>query len=80
MRIDPDDWDDWCGHPITEAFMKFCRVRAEEQKARWLEISWDGGQVDPVALARLQERALVLEEMTGLDREDVEEGLRNAKA
>lgn len=79
MRIDPDAWGDWLGHPLTEAFMTFCRVRANEQKARWLEISWDGGQSDPLALARLQERASVLEEISRLAREDIEEGLTNAK-
>ncbi len=73
MRIDPDAWDDWLGSPITEAFFKFCRVRAEDQKARWLAVSWDGGQVDPLVLARLQERAITLEEVANLTREDIEE-------
>jgi hypothetical protein len=73
MRIDPDAWDDWLGSPITEAFMQFCRVKAEEQKARWLQVSWDGGQSDPTTLARLQERSITLEEITRLTREDLEE-------
>jgi len=72
MRIDPDAWEDWIGSPITEAFFKFCRVEAEAQKARWLVISWDGGQVDPLMLARLQERATTLEEVASLTREDIE--------
>lgn len=79
MKIDPDQWDDWLGHPLTEAFLKFCRVRSEAQKVRWLEISWDGGQSDPIMLARLQERAIALEEVSRLTREDIEEGLTNAK-
>lgn len=73
MRIDQDAWDDWLGSPITEEFFKFCRVQAEEQKARWLAVSWDGGQVDPLVLARLQERAITLEEVANLTREDLEE-------
>lgn len=74
MRIDEDAWGDWRGHPITEAFLRFCRVRAEEQKARWLAISWDGGQADPLILARLQERATTLEDVARLTREDIEDG------
>ncbi len=73
MRIDQDSWEDWLGSPITEAFFRFCRVQAEEQKARWLAISWDGGQSDPLVLARLQERAITLEEVTNISKEDVEE-------
>lgn len=72
MRIDQEAWEDWIGSPITEAFFKFCRVEAEAQKARWLAISWDGGQVDPLMLARLQERATTLEEVASLTREDIE--------
>lgn len=77
MRIDPDAWDDWLGHPLTEALIKYCRVRAQDQKARWMTVSWDGGQVDPVLLAKLQERAITLEEVSRLTREDIEEGLTN---
>lgn len=73
MRIDADAWEDWLASPVTEAFFKFCRVQAEEQKARWLSISWDGGQADPLMLVRLQERAITLEEMTNLSPEDIEE-------
>lgn len=77
MRIDPDSWDDWMGHPLTEALFKFCRVRAEEQKARWLKVSWDTGQANQTDLTKLQERAIVLEEVSRLTREDIEEGLTN---
>jgi len=73
MRIDQDAWDDWLGSPITEAFLKFCRLKAEEQQAVWLQISWDGGQADPLILARLQERATTLQEVANLTREDIEE-------
>lgn len=79
MKIDPDAWGDWLGHPITEAFLKFCSVRAEEQKARWLEVSWDTGQAHQSDLTKLQERAMTLEAVSRLTREDIEEGLTNAK-
>lgn len=79
MRIDPDAWDDWAAHPLTEAFMTFCRVQAAQQQARWLRISWDGGEANPLMLARLQERSTTLEEVAALSREDIEEGLSNAK-
>lgn len=77
MRIDADAWGDWLGHPITEAFLKFCRQKAEEQKGHWHRISWEGGQSDPLTLARLKERAATLEEVSQLTREDIEEGLMN---
>ncbi len=72
MRIDQDAWDDWLGSPVTEALLAYCRVKAEEQKARWLQVSWDGGKADPLMLAKLQERSSVFEEISKITREEVE--------
>lgn len=79
MRIDPDQWGDWLGHPLTEAFIAFVKLEADKQKANWLQVSWDSGQADPLMLARLQERAKTLQQVARLTREDIEEGLTNAK-
>lgn len=79
MKIDPDHWGDWLGHPLTEALLRFLELEAEKQKANWLQVSWDGGQADPLMLAKLQERARTLQQVALIKREDIEEGLTNAK-
>lgn len=79
MRIDTDQWGDWLGHPLTEALLRFLEREAEKQKANWLQVSWDGGQADPLMLAKLQERARTLQQVARIKREDIEEGLTNAQ-
>lgn len=73
MKLDQDDFDEWQAHPITEALMVVCRVWAEEAKTHWLRVSWDGEQPDPITLAKLKERAAVLEEIRALTPDKIEE-------
>ncbi len=73
MKIDRDSFEEWQAHPITEAVMRVCDVWAKESKAHWLRVSWDGEQPDPVTLAKLKERAAVLEEIAALTAEKIEE-------
>ena len=79
MQISPDHWGDWLNHPLTEAFFAFVKLEADKQKATWLRVSWDGGQADPLMLARLQERAKTLEQLARITPSDIEEGLTNAQ-
>lgn len=73
MKIEPDDWDDWTAHPLTEALMRACGVWAEEAKQNWLAASWEAGTADPVMLARMRERAKVFTELREISRETLEE-------
>ncbi len=73
MPIDVEAFDEWKAHPITEALLKHCRARAEEQRTRWQTVSWDGGEADPLTLARLRERAIVYQELAEIARDELEE-------
>jgi len=73
MPIDPDAFEEWVAHPITEALLRHCRVRAEEQKAHWHRVSWDGGEAEPLTLARLRERAIVYQEIAEIARDQIED-------
>ena len=72
FRIDPDAWEDWLGHPITERVLAWCREQAAEQGVRWQGVSWDGGQIDPAIHARLKGRAEAFEDMATVTREQIE--------
>jgi len=78
MRIDPEYWEEWQAHPLTEIMIRYCRVMAKEQEARWHEVSWVGGQIDPVAHGRLQASAQTYQDVATLTREEVEERLNEA--
>ena len=73
MKIDRDTFEEWLAHPITEALMKCCNVWADDAKQGWVNASWDGGQVDPLILAKLRERASVFRELSNITAEQIEE-------
>lgn len=72
-KIEPDDWDDWISHPLTEALLRACSGWAEEAKQQWLLASWEGENADPVLLARMRERARVFIELREITKETLEE-------
>lgn len=75
MKIDADDFETWKSHPITEALLKCCVIWAEEAKARWVNVSWDGEKIDPSFHARMRERASALQELADIKADDIEETL-----
>ena len=67
MIIETEDFEQWRAHPVTEAVTRALVMLAERNKARWIELSWGGGQADPLVLAELRARAegaLDLSELT----------------
>jgi hypothetical protein len=54
--IDKEDFELWLAHPITEAMVRALAKLAEKNKAKWMEISWEGGQADPMKLVELRAR------------------------
>lgn len=76
MKIDRDAFEEWQAHPITEAFFKSCVRWAEESKANWVEMSWNGNKPDAVHLATMKERARVFEQIREMTAEAIEEALK----
>lgn len=65
--IDKEAFEEWLAHPVTEEVRRALQVLAERNKQKWIEVSWDGGQADPMTLADLRARhetALDLSELT----------------
>lgn len=72
-RIDPDDWEAWRGHSVTEQLFKGFAFRAAEAKAAWLDASWNGGRTDATLLASLRARAEAFEQMMIMSKETLED-------
>lgn len=73
MLIDPDAFEEWKAHPITEALFKYCRGRAVEQRDRWQAVSWGGGEANPLLLHELRQRAIAYQEIAEIAREHLED-------
>lgn len=73
MRIDPDNFEEWLSHPITEAMLRAFAVWADDAKQGWVKASWEGGQADPVFLATMRERAKVFNELRQITAEKIED-------
>lgn len=52
-----DEFAAWREHPVTRWVEKAYEKMAEEQKAAWVEQSWEGGHTDSFELCALRTRA-----------------------
>lgn len=75
MKIDPEDFEAWRSHPITEALMKCCGVWAEQAKQLWVSASWDGGVNKDTDLWRMKGQAEALKELQAVTAKQIEEAL-----
>lgn len=75
--IDKEDFEQWRAHPITEAVNRALVKLAERNKAKWISVSWDGGQTDPVILADLRARAEIAQDLSELTIEEFNEALND---
>lgn len=73
MKIDPETFEEWTAHPITEALFAVCNVGIQQARDGWTTMSVDGGNCDPVMLARVRERIAVLREIREMSAEKIEE-------
>jgi len=53
----PEDFAAWCEHPVTRFVASVWAKAALKQRDAWTEMSWESGQVDPIALTELRTRA-----------------------
>ena len=75
MIIETEDFEQWRAHPVTEAISRALVMLAERNKQKWLELSWGGGQADPLVLAELRARAEVALDLSELTVEELNEAL-----
>ncbi len=75
MTIEPDDFEAWRAHPVTEAVSKALVMLAERNKQKWIDASWDGGNADPLVLAELKARAQMAQDLSELTLEELREVL-----
>ena len=73
MRIDPENWEEWKAHPITEAMFRAFFVWAADEQQKWVAASWGNGQSDPAVLSMHRERARLLEQLSDITPEKLEE-------
>ena len=73
MQIDRENWEEWKAHPITEALFSAFIVWAADEQAKWVAASWGNGQSDPMVLNTHRERARLLEQMSDVTPEKLEE-------
>lgn len=55
--IDPEEYEGWCSHPVTQAVFAVLKQKAEDRKELWMLKSWVGGECDERALAMLKGQA-----------------------
>lgn len=69
--ISEDDFEAWKAHPVTRAVFAELTHLAEENKQRWLQLSWEGGEADPVTLADLRARAQAITDVVTMSADDL---------
>ena len=75
MRIDPETYEEWQAHPITEALYRVCDAGIEQAKDAWMAATIEGGSCDPGMLREIRARIAVLREIRALTAQDIEERL-----
>jgi hypothetical protein len=75
MTIDKDDYELWRAHPVTELVNKALLRLAEKNKQKWMEVSWDGGEANPMTLLELRVRAQAAEDLSRLELDELNEVL-----
>ena len=78
--IDPEDFEQWRAHPVTEAMNRALVKLAERNKTKWIEVSWDGGQIDPAIRADLKARAETAQDLSELTVDELNEVLDDEAA
>ncbi len=73
MKIDPETFDEWLAHPMTEALFRAMANLEEQAKQSWVSTSWDAGNSDPLTLTKLRARASTLSQLRHMTAEELEQ-------
>lgn len=76
MTIDPELFEEWKAHPITEALFKALARHSSHLRDVWAESAWVSGVCVPDDLLRKRERAMLLREIAEITPETIEEWLK----
>jgi hypothetical protein len=71
INLTEDEFESWLGHPVTQIVFEKLKEHIREAEAAWMNMSWRNGKVDPVLLADLRARAMILQEIVTLKHEDI---------
>ena len=55
--ISEEEFAAWHDDPVTRWVLTACRKAADENKAAWIEASWEANNCDPLLLVELKTRA-----------------------
>lgn len=75
MTIEADDYEQWRALPITETVTRALKLLAERNKEKWISVSWEGGQTDPIVLADLKARYETAMDLAELTLDELNEAL-----
>lgn len=69
--IEREDFDLWRDHPVTVHVFKELRKVADKAKEKWIALSWEAGETDPVLLADLRAKAEIVNDLIEVSYEDI---------
>lgn len=73
--ITKDEFELWQANPVTEAVHKALAKLEQQNKQKWMDVSWDGGNADPAKLVELKAWARASQDLRELTFEELEEAM-----
>jgi uncharacterized phage-associated protein len=70
-NLTEDEFNAWRQHPVTRIVFGKLGDHIKEAENMWMKRSWETGKADPVVLADLRARAIVLKEIITLEHGDL---------
>jgi hypothetical protein len=75
--IDPDTFEEWTAHPVTEALFRALVIEEERFTKEWLAYSIEAGQSDPIVLSNHRQRIRAYRDIRDITAERIEEILND---
>jgi uncharacterized phage-associated protein len=70
-ELTKDEFVAWRHHPVTRLVFERLQEHIKQAENMWLKCSWETGKADPILLADLRARAIVLKEIITLEHGDI---------
>jgi hypothetical protein len=72
VKIDREMFEEWLASPVTEFVLRYALETAEQNKAMWMQVSWDAGDPDPRKLVEYKARYEANKDLNEIEWKDVE--------